>query len=38
MTPIESHISLWLNVTTLLVAVGAVCYFSLLPYMTGDDE
>jgi hypothetical protein len=38
MTPIESHMSLWLNVTTLLVAVGAVCYFSLLPYMTGDDE
>jgi len=38
MTPIESHMSLWLNVTTLLVAVGAVFYFSLLPYMTGDDE
>jgi len=38
MTPIESHISLWLNVTTLLVAVGALTYLSLLPYMTGDDE
>jgi hypothetical protein len=38
MTPIESSISVWLNVTTLLVAVGAICYFSLLQYMTGDDE
>jgi hypothetical protein len=38
MTPLESHMSIWLNATTLLVAVGAVCYFSLLPYMTGDDE
>jgi hypothetical protein len=38
MTPIESHISLWLNVTTLLVFVGALTYLSLLPYMTGDDE
>ena len=38
MTPIESHMSLWLNVTTLLVFAGAVFYISLLPYMTGDDE
>jgi hypothetical protein len=38
MTPIESHMSLWLNVTTLLVAVGAIFYVSLWPYMTGDDE
>jgi hypothetical protein len=38
MTPIESHMSLWLNVTTLLVAVGAIVYVSLWPYMTGDDE
>jgi len=38
MTPIESHISVWLNVTTLLVFVGALVYVSLLPYMTGDDE
>jgi hypothetical protein len=38
MTPIESHISVWLNVTTLLVFVGALVYVSLLPYMTGGDE
>lgn len=38
MTPIESHISLWLNVATLLVFVGAVFYVSLLPYMTRDDK
>jgi hypothetical protein len=38
MTPIESHISVWLNATTLLVAVGALMYLSLLPYMTKDDE
>jgi hypothetical protein len=30
--------SIWLNVTTLLVFAGAVFYISLLPYMTGDDE
>jgi hypothetical protein len=38
MTPIESHLSVWLNATTLLVFVGALMYLSLLPYMTGDDE
>jgi len=38
MTPIESHISVWLNVTTLLVFVGALVYVSLLPHMTEDDE
>jgi hypothetical protein len=38
MTPIEAHISLWLNVTTLLVFVGAMVYLSLLPYMTRDDK
>jgi len=38
MTPIEHSISLWLNVTTLLVFVGAVCYVSLIPYMTRDDK
>ena len=38
MTPIEHSISVWLNVTTLLVFVGALMYLSLLPYMTGDDE
>ena len=38
MTPIEHSISLWLNVTTLLVFVGAISYLSLLPYMTRDDK
>ena len=38
MTPIESSISVWLNVTTLLVFVGAFVYLSLLPYMTKGDE
>lgn len=38
MTPIESHISVWLNATTLLVFVGALVYISLLPYMTKGDE
>ena len=38
MTPIEHSISVWLNVTTFLVAVGAIFYVSLWPYMTGDDE
>ena len=37
MTPIESHISLWLNVTTLLVFVGALTWLSLLPFMTKDE-
>lgn len=31
-------ISLWLNVTTLLVFVGAIAYLSLMPYMTRDDK
>jgi hypothetical protein len=38
MTPIESSLSVWLNATTLLVAVGALMYLSLLPYMTRDDK
>jgi hypothetical protein len=38
MTPIEHSISLWLNVTTFLVFVGAFVYASLIPYMTKDDE
>lgn len=38
MTPIEHSISLWLNVTTLLVFVGAIFYLSLLPYMTRDGK
>ena len=38
MTSIESSISVWLNATTFLVAVGAIFYVSLWPYMTGDDE
>jgi hypothetical protein len=38
MTPIEQSISVWLNVTTLLVFVGALFYVSLIPYMTRDDE
>ena len=38
MTPIESSISVWLNVTTLLVFVGALVYLSLIPYMTKGDE
>jgi hypothetical protein len=38
MTPIESSISVWLNVTTFLVFVGAMVYLSLLPYMTKGDE
>jgi hypothetical protein len=37
MTPIESSISVWLNVTTFLVFVGAVCYASLIPFMTRDE-
>jgi hypothetical protein len=38
MTPIESSISVWLNVTTFLVFVGACVYASLIPYMTKGDE
>jgi hypothetical protein len=38
MTPIEHSMSLWLNVTTFLVFVGAICYVSLIPYMTRDDK
>jgi len=38
MTPIESHLSVWLNATTFLVFAGALFYISLLPYMTKDDE
>lgn len=37
MNEIETSISVWLNVTTLLVFVGAITYFSLLPYMTRDE-
>ena len=38
MTPIEHSMSVWLNVTTLLVFVGALFYVSLIPYMTGGDD
>ena len=38
MTPLENHISIWLNVTTLLVFVGTLVYLSLIPYMTRDDK
>jgi len=37
MTPIETSISVWLNVTTFLVFVGACVYASLIPYMTRDE-
>jgi hypothetical protein len=36
MNEIEQSISVWLNVATLLVFVGAVVYISLIPYMTRD--
>lgn len=36
MTP-EQGLHVWLNVATILVIFGAVCYFSLIPYMTRDD-
>lgn len=36
MNEIESSVSVWLNVTTLLVFVGALAYISLIPYMTRD--
>jgi hypothetical protein len=36
MNAIESSVSVWLNVTTLLVFVGALAYISLIPYMTRD--
>ena len=29
---------LWLNVFTLLSLTGAVCYLTLIPYMTRGDE
>jgi hypothetical protein len=35
---IETSLGIWLNITTLLVFVGAVFYFSLLPYMTRGDK
>jgi len=38
MTTIEQSLNVWLNVTTLLVFVGALSYVSLLPYMTRDDK
>lgn len=37
MTPIEHSISLWLNVTTFLVFVGALTWISLFPFMTKDE-
>ena len=37
MTPIESHLSVWLNATTLLVFVGALTWLSLFPFMTKDE-
>lgn len=37
MNEIEASISAWLNATALLVFVGAVCYVSLIPFMTRRD-
>lgn len=34
---IERAIDVWLNVATILVIFGAICYFSLIPYMTKDE-
>jgi hypothetical protein len=38
MNEIEQSMSVWLNVTTLLVFVGALVWVSLWPYMTKGDE
>ena len=33
---IDHAIHVWANIAALLVAVGGVTYFSLIPYMTKD--
>jgi hypothetical protein len=33
---IDSALHTWANVATILILAGAICYLSLLPYMTDD--
>jgi uncharacterized membrane protein len=38
MSDIDTSLTVWLNVTTLLVFVGVLFWISLWPYMTKGDE
>jgi hypothetical protein len=33
---IDSALHIWASVATILILAGAICYLSLLPYMTRD--